>query len=207
MTDEEFSMLLAVGHESTDVEFKGPGSATDKPFLAKVARAAIGMANQRDGGKVIIGVKEGKPPEPVGLGPEMAEGWRNYDVVVEAINGYADPSLSLDIEEKVYSGNTFIVLIVLEFREIPILCSKDFTSSGKTILRAGACYVRSLHKPETAEIRSQQEMRSLIDLAVVKGVRRFVETARAAGVLPDLRSLSPVLTDADRFDKQLEEIP
>ena len=56
MTEEEFESLLAPGHEVDGVEFKGAWVRTDRLFLAKVARAMLGMANRLDGGLVILGI-------------------------------------------------------------------------------------------------------------------------------------------------------
>ena len=47
---------IMLGHETKGVEFKSPGERTNKSFLAKVAKAALGMANLRHGGLVVIGV-------------------------------------------------------------------------------------------------------------------------------------------------------
>ena len=57
MTEQDFESLLALGHETNGVEFKGRGSRSDSAFLAGVIRAVLGMANRRDGGLVILGVE------------------------------------------------------------------------------------------------------------------------------------------------------
>ena len=68
MTDEEFAQLLALSHEISGVEFKGPGARSDRRLFARVVRAALGMANRRDGGTVVIGVEDtGSSLNPVGL--------------------------------------------------------------------------------------------------------------------------------------------
>ncbi|GAI18933.1 unnamed protein product, partial [marine sediment metagenome] len=57
MTDEEFAAILTLDYELPGIEFKGPGLASDKHLFARVAKAVLGMANRRDGGRVIIGVE------------------------------------------------------------------------------------------------------------------------------------------------------
>ena len=42
--------------------------------------------------------------------------------------------------------------------------------------------MRTRRKPETAEIPTQEDMRDLLDLAVEKGVRKFITQAHAAGL-------------------------
>ena len=41
MTETEFDQLLALG-EKQRIEYKGPARATDKAFIARVARAVLG---------------------------------------------------------------------------------------------------------------------------------------------------------------------
>ena len=208
MTEQDFESLLAPGYETNGVEFKGPGVRTDKSFHAKVVRAMLGMANRRDGGLVIIGV-ESTNLEPVGLNdPDLAT-WSDYDVLAVSVNSCAGPSLSFDTEVLNYKGRNVFILRVREFEEIPVLCTKDYCDPGKPLfptLRRGACYVRSRHKPETAEIPTLEEMRELLDLATDKGVRRFVTRAQKAGLFPSIQHAPPSPTDEDLFRKQIEDM-
>lgn len=198
MDTQVFSEIIALGREQRGVEFKRGGLRKDKHLLTKVARAVIGMANRRDGGRVIVGVDEDENgvPVPQGLTAEDLSTWA-YDDVANSLAEYVDPSVSFDLEVVEYEDKQFVVLTVHEFEDIPVLCKKDYPD----VLRAGACYVRPRRKPETVEIPSQADMRDLLDLAVEKGVRTFVARARAAGL-----SLSGQLppTDVDLFDKQME---
>ena len=79
---------------------------------------------------------------------------------------------------------------------------------GRTaqILRRGACYVRSRHKPETSEIPSEEEMRELLELAIDKGVRKFVTRAQKAGLFPTDPSTPARPSDETLFEKQIEEM-
>ncbi len=200
MTDEEFADLLSLGHERRGIEFKGCRPRTDRVFFAKVARAAIGMANRRNGGYVIIGVEDSSGTlTPTGLCAEDLRTWK-YDDVAVSISGYADPSIGFELETMTYLSNKYIVITVYEFEEIPILCKNNCGD----VLRKGACYVRSRHKPETSEIPSQEEMRELLELATEKRLRKFLAQAKAAG-LTNLAILQQP-TDADLFARQLGEL-
>jgi predicted HTH transcriptional regulator len=176
VTEEEFESLLALGHEVDGVEFKGAWIRTDRLFLAKVARAMLGMANRRDGGLVILGVEETAKADAVGLSDEQAESWLKYDDVSASVNEYASPCVRFETELRMFSGKKFVFIRVHQFDGIPILCAKEYNEPGKTspVLRRGACYVRSRHKPETSEIPSEEEMRELLELAIDKGVRKFL---------------------------------
>ncbi|MGO9923932.1 MAG: helix-turn-helix domain-containing protein [Isosphaeraceae bacterium] len=209
MTELEFETLLARGHETRGVEFKAPGNRNNQAFLGGVARAVLGMANRRGGGLVIIGVEsDTESVDPVGLDEVQLRSWLQFDDLSAAVNEYATPSVSFDVEPQDHLGNRFIVIRVYEFEEIPVLCRKDLHAPRRRelVLRRGACYVRSHHKPETSEIPSEQEMRELLELAIDKGVRKFVTRAREAGMIPPMAGASAQLPDQGSFEKQLKEM-
>ena len=100
MTDQEFAQILELDHETSGVEFKGPGPRTNRQLFASVVRAVLGMANRRDGGKVIIGVADnGGVLSPVGLNEDDLITWR-YDDIADGIAAYADPSVSFERQVK-----------------------------------------------------------------------------------------------------------
>ena len=206
LTDRQFAELLAVSYEPRGLEFKGARPRTDRLFFARVVRACLGMANLRDGGRVIIGVDErGGVLDPVGLSDADLATWR-YDDIAAGLATYADPMINFDIYVHEYQGRRFVELEVHEFDELPILCKTTYMERPPTqqvILREGACYVRRRGKPETSEIPTQSEMRELLDLAIEKGVRRFIVRARAVGLV--LGTGEPV-RDAERFAEQLREL-
>ena len=196
MTNDGFQGLLALGYEQRGAEFKGPGSLTDSHFAAKVTRAVLAMANRRGGGTVIIGVEDKKSAlEAVGLTDSQLRSWK-HDDIADKLATYADPYVSFDQEEFEFEERKFVILRVHEFEEIPVLCKRQFD----TVLRKGACYVRSVNKAESAEVATQEDMRELIELATEKRLRRFVAQARAAGL--DVSGGSRV-SDATLFDDQL----
>lgn len=212
LNNDEFAYLVALDHERRDVEFKPPGPRTEPHLFAQVTRAALGMANNRGGGVVIIGVsQQGAIFRPIGLSNGDVASWR-YDDVASRFAVYADPYIDFDLAVKDYEKRQFIVLQISEFAELPVLCKDEYqlpaqpgTGSRRVmppLLRKGACYVRSRRKPETVEVPSQSEMRELLDLAIDKGVRRFVERARAAGL-----DLSAASSQADQpgYDRELRD--
>lgn len=166
MDEIEFREILAQGHELSGIEYKSPGSRTDKAFAAKVVRACLGMANHKGGGRIFLGIAEKAqlPPEPTGISDADALTW-NYDELSATLSEYADPSISFEIEVFPYDGNKFVNITVAEFQEIPIICKKDYQEQSpkkEMVLRKGACYVRTRRKPETTEIPSQEDMRDLL---------------------------------------------
>lgn len=200
MNEEQFAEVLARGHEQSGVEFKGPACRTDKLAFANLVRAVLGMSNRRDGGYVVIGVEEtGGKPIPTGLSTEDLATWL-YDKVADGIAAYAEPSVVFDLQTLGYQDKNFVILKVEEFSEVPAVCRKTYqTKIGKVILREGACYVRPRRKPETVEVSTYADMRDLIDLAVDKNTRRFVQRAYAAGLRFEAQ---PAPTDEALFAKQ-----
>lgn len=190
MTDEEFAQLVEHGHETRGVEFKPPGARSNGHLLAQVVKAMLGMANRRGGGRVILGVRElpDKTLRAEGLSGEVIGSW-HLDHLGPSVAPYGEPTIEFDVEVRNYKQARFVVIQVQEFPDIPVLCNNTFQSAAsptegraqaETILKKGACYVRSLRKPETSEIATQEDMRALIDLAVEKGVRRYAELAKIA---------------------------
>lgn len=192
LSNDELAALIDVGVESRSIEFKGPGSTSSTAFVAVVARACIALANQRDGGHVVIGVADNDPGgRNGGLNETQLAEWSDYDVVVAKVNAYADPPLQLAIgARELPSGEPAIVIEVAEFAEIPVLSAKEFT--GKIV--RGQLYTRSMAKPESSASNTQNELREVLALAAEKQLQNFVRTARNAGL-----STSGGPSDAEEF--------
>lgn len=185
MTDDQFAEILQLEHEVSGVEFKPPGLRNDRTLFHTVARAVMGMANHRDGGRVIIGVREeaGKF-QLLGVTSAEAESWR-YDHLTAALAPLSDPPIVFDVELHLHQGNQFLLIEVHEFQDVPVICRRNFPHplplGQKPILRDGAVYVRTRRKPETSEIPTQTEMRELMDLATEKRLLSLMGTVSRAG--------------------------
>lgn len=197
MTDEEFAGILALGRETSGVEFKGPGPLSNGRLMAQVVRALLAMANRQGGGSVIIGIEDNRgTANPVGLNSDDLHTW-TFGAVSDQVARYADPSVSFGLETKEYNGGKYIVIDVEEFSAIPVLCKRSYND----VLRDGACYVRTRRKPETSDIPTQTEMRDLLDLAIDKGVSLYLERARRLGLYVPPDGTYP--SDQEQFDEQL----
>jgi predicted HTH transcriptional regulator len=186
--------LIRLGREQRLLEYKG--SAPWESIKNKIIRTALAMANCRDGGTVIIGV-----PQRAGLFvPEgvASDHLVSYDAddIQAAINRHADPYVRTELHRVAADDKMFLALIVHQFDEIPVVCKKDGID-----LREGAVYTRSYRMPESCEVRSQTEMREIIDLAVDKAVRGFIRRIHAAGA-----TLEEIESHIDRFAKQLGDL-
>ncbi len=204
MTSDELRQLLELGHEQSGVEFKGAHPRNDRVFGAKIVRAALGMANRRNGGLIVLGIDElPSGLSPVGLSNADAATWR-HDLLADLLAQHAEPPVNFTTEVVHLDGKLFVVIGVAEFLDVPVLCRRAFASSdGTVILREGACYVRPRRKPETTEVPTYADMRDLLHLAVQKNVRRFVEAASATGAST---VFSSELSDAAQFANQRQEL-
>ncbi len=201
MTGEELATIINIGHEQSGTEFKGPGPLSNGRLVAQVVRAVLGMSNRRHGGRVIIGVRDdGETLEPVGLPDDEQRTW-TFDAVSDQFARYADPGVTFEIEIIEYDGNRYILLQVEEFIDIPVLCKRAYPH----VLREGACYVRTRRKPETVEIPTQADMRDLLDLAIEKGMTRYIERARRIGLVAGPLELPPILGE-DHLDQEMDDL-
>ena len=205
MTDQEFAVLLELGAEQRNVEFKGPGSISDKHLVHRVVRAILGMTNRRDGGYVIVGVDEVDGGlAPVDVDARSITGWTR-DTLADKAAPLVDPSVDFDLELRTYQGRRFVLITVREFDETPVFwrANRNDAANKDRVLREGALYIRSRRKPETVEIRTAQEMRDLLDLALRKRLRHFTELLQAAGLTA---TAGPQATDREKFAAQIADL-
>ena len=171
MKPDELREAIAFGREQRGVEFKGPGRRDNPDFMAKVARAILGMANTEDGGVVVLGVaEEGLKLVELGLGPDAAATW-NHDHVHGWVQNYADPYVEFEVEIVVLDAKNFVAISVRPFDESPIICKKDHqeskpkgspSGSPSWTLRQGTLYYRGRGKNETVAVSNHVEMREIL---------------------------------------------
>jgi predicted HTH transcriptional regulator len=193
---------LDLGCEQRRVEFK-PAGKSDNPWLrARVIRAVLALGNTSGGGIVVVGVNDsGGTLEPIGLTDEEFASWR-ADLAHDAIRPYVDPQPELLVEPVRLDGRRYVLLRVSEFAEVPLLCRKSATISGKVVLREGACYVRAVMKSESVEVSTYAQMREIMDLATEKALAKYLRTAHRAG-----GGVDPTGPDDDElFRKQREDL-
>lgn len=167
-----------------------------------MVKAALGMSNRQYGGLVIIGVRDDRGTlVPVGLTDNELRTW-NFDRVADRFASYADPGVTFELEVVELDGNRYVVLRVEEFSDIPVLCKRPYPD----VLREGACYVRTRRKPETSEIPTQADMRDLLDIAIEKGMMKYIERARRVGLIAGPLEFAATTPDEDYFDAQLGEL-
>ena len=171
---DPMSKLIEHGHEERSLEYKQ--SAPWDELKLKIAKTAMGMANIRGGGTIVIGeAKKDGGYVPEGM---LEEDLATYgeDEVQAYVNRFADPYVRTELQQVKWNEKTFLAVVVHEFDELPVICKRDCSPS----MRQGAIYTRSYRMPETCEVRSQSEMREIVEMAVEKGMLSFVESHRSS---------------------------
>jgi len=138
----------------------------DKRF--ELIKDILGMANTRDGGTIILGVKD-DTRELVGVSREV---WDSFDqsTVAEMVHQKSTPKVNLQVIKTEVQGKPVVALIIVEFEDVPIICTDTITAvlnTSRVILRKGAVYIRT-SAATTEEISSDQDMRELLSRAMLK---------------------------------------
>ena len=208
LQQDRLDYCFSLTHELPDVEFKGPGKRGENPLFGRVVRAAMVMANRRGGGLVIIGVSEDQNGLHFdGLTPEQLATWKHQDIA-SGFNSFTSIHIDFESQEYEHDGKIFLVLEIHEFATIPVMCIKEYRdkSNQKTpdayapiILRPGAFYIRTLNKPESKEMLTSEEIRTLFELANDKAIQSFVTRTKLAGI-----NIAPLPEDKELFAQQLQ---
>ena len=166
MTSEEFEHLIEGATESQRLDFKGPCNWD----VTKFAKDILALSNLRDGGEIVIGISQS---ENAIIREGITEGHKktfNFDVMKDQMSEFADPIVDFDLKfVKDKQAREFAIIIVKEFRELPVICKKGSRETSK-----GSIYYRSSHRrPESAPVSNSYDMRQILELATLKMMRRW----------------------------------
>lgn len=180
--------LIGLPKEGRSVEFKGATAWSG--VRERAIKTALAMSNLPDGGWMVFGVEEDPPGQwrPVGMPAGLVETFVP-DEINDQLRRFAEPPFPVEVLRGTMGGNLFVVIRVPPFEELPTVCKRNGAE-----LREGAIYTRSIHKPETIEVRSQTEMREIIERAVDIGIRRM------RGRFPEL--FQDNAADRERFRRE-----
>jgi hypothetical protein len=168
LSERDVRELLAVKSESKSLDYKqsmnwGTTTAEQKAAFVK---DVLAMANTQDGGKIIIGVRDGDF-QSVGM---TEEEFQSFDTTgfVDFLNRYADPPFACGVCKFTSDGKKFVAVEVPEFSVVPIICKTDANDSqGRTILKRGAIYIRT-NRAASEIVPDAEAMRELMNRAVTK---------------------------------------
>ncbi len=183
-------------HESSDdpvlasirnpVELRDTEYKESQPFDVyryKIAKAAMALANLRDGGRIIIGVheREGRlRAEGVTVEHEASY---NPDRVIEAINYHARPPVNCVVRVVADADRRFVVIEVQPFDRIPVFCKNGTPDdvSKNDRLTKGQLYVRSNERIATTRVVDPDLMAELLEIAGERRASEIVRVAQRAG--------------------------
>lgn len=193
MTEEQLQDLLSLGQESRHVEFKGSMPWSAAATKGKITKSILAMSNVRDGGVIVLGVERQNDGSYVPSGMNSAD-ISTYDSgeVARYVQNYADPDARFAFQRLSIGGREFVVIEVNEFEEVPIVCRNN----GPELTR-GTLYTRT-NVPETVPVPGETEMRELVEIAVDKGMRRFIQRLSDIGLIQTI-VIPERIEDADMF--------
>lgn len=174
--------------ELPEVEFK-----QDLPFeqlQLRIAKTAMGMANRRDGGLIIVGVSQDDDRRFVLDG--MAK--TNIDTYVqekvyEFVSKYASPPVEVRVVEVEYDAKIFVAIAIAPFAGTPVVCKKPTPdgTKGKDQMNAGDFFVRLSDPVRTTRATSAEMLQELLQLAAGRRAAELIRMLREGGVqLEDL---------------------
>jgi predicted HTH transcriptional regulator len=170
--------LLAQGSESR-VDYKSAKPAPqDVRQRADFAKHVIGLSNRKDGGYLLIGVKD-STLVPVGLTEAQVASW-DAAGVNSWLAPFAAPAPVVQVfRGSLEDGKVLIALRVPPFDEQPLVCTKTVNDTGnKPITREGALYIRT-EETRTREVSTEAQMRELLGRAYVKRAERLLYEIKA----------------------------
>jgi Putative DNA-binding domain len=197
---EKILELLDAGGETRNIEFKKSYDWGNPQHKAKIVKCILAMSNTKDGGYLVLGIDDDKQGLEKLCGMDSEHYQKiNFDHIVVEVNKFADPPISFQMNNIEEKSKSFVLFRIPEFEEFPIICKK----SGEQGLKEGAVYSRSKSKPESAIIRSQSEMRELIDMAINKGIKDFYTRVRDSGLqIADDNSSDKYAVELDEIENQ-----
>ena len=179
MTPDDARTLIQAGREDRGREFKASFPWTRNAAgetMARVTKTILALSNLRDGGHIIIGVAEPAPGStdwrPVGVTAADLQSFP-FDTVADFVRKYAEPYARFDLEIAEIDSSKYVVIAVEGFQEVPVICKTNYGS----ILAESAVYIRPRSgRPRSEPVSNYADMRELLDLAVERGIRKFLQT-------------------------------
>ena len=185
--------LVVEPYETYATEYKGSGPWDGLKF--RIAKTALGMANLRDGGQIVIGVASDDADRlvPTGVSNTDAESYR-IDDVLEFIDSFSQTRIRTRAEMIPFEDKEFFVIEIEPFVSVPVIAWKSTPQNVGTTIRKGAIYYRpSGGKPQTVEV-SAEDLQDILQHAVDLELRRYLERARRAG--------APLQLDTDPYAEE-----
>jgi hypothetical protein len=151
--------------ENKHLDYKAASSWNDAK--ADLLKDIIAMSNIRDGGQIVIGVRENetKTHEPDSLTNEQLASFDPTDVV-QYVNGFVQPGVRLNIVRDELAGQRVVRIEVAEFEPGPNICTRP-APGARPAFNPGQILIRT-EAAQSRVIQTAEEMRELLGLALGK---------------------------------------
>jgi len=202
MTTKQIEQLLEAGTETQRIDFKESCGWDVKSF----AKDILAFSNIRDGGYIIVGVKETLQGfEREGILEEHKDTYV-FDVMKDQMTSFADPCVNFRVDfPKDKGGIQYVVIYIHEFEEIPIICKRNSEDTKRS-----AVYFRNRDRRwESASVSNSYDMRDIIDRAAIKMMRRFNKLGLIVPEslkIPRGKIALYELRDKEEYDKELKDL-
>lgn len=195
---KDIESLISIKEEKPWLEYKGSLNWSDSRHKAKIVKAILSLSNIEGGGYIVIGMRENNGKwEPAGMEQSDYDSFI-LDPLRDHLSNYADPYVKFEMKKKIYDGKKFIIIYVNEFDEIPVICKKQYEQEN---LYKGRIYVRtSTAKIQSRQVENQTEMREILDLAIDKGIKKYIKKAKENGLF-----VSPTMTPEEGDEKKFKD--
>lgn len=202
-TPSDLLRLLALPNETLSTEYKSWLPLSDNEGKAKLAKAAIAIANH-GGGIIVLGMRPDKTNGVTLVSDKRPEGLRRYnqDDVNAAINRFADPAFHCELAFATHpqTGVEHAFVIVPSGLTVPVMSKRECPSA----ILAQRCYMRK-PGPKSEEPLTNDEWRTLLDRCIKAGRENMLEAIRMiiqghAGSIPPqaARDLLKEFSEASR---------
>jgi len=181
IVEERARGFLDLPAELTHIEFKEGADFASLQY--RISKTAMAMANLRDGGMIIVGVKQDRQRQFVVVGIDATnESSFVQEVVYEFVNQYASPPVELRVFPLEHSGKRFIIIDVQPFERTPVVCRRN-TPDGTTKndqMRPGDFFVRTGSPVSTQRVQSDAMMHEVLEFAVIRRIAEIQRIQRIA---------------------------
>ena len=209
--DKIISGILESPNESKSVEFKPSIPWPDNidgiqqnNKVQEIIKSILGMSNNRDGGKIILGVEKDNSDRYILKGMEKNHlNTFDQDLIFEHVRNFGEPEPQFQILNIEYNSMNFIVFAVQSFTYAPVICKNKRNLSQ---LENAVIYIRT-DKPETKKITEPWEMKKLLDLAIEKELDLFSSRMqRFFKTMSNVKILKAKKGDYEKFKDELKDI-
>ena len=193
MTPQELGSidsLIQEPNEVRSVEYKASGSLDD--YRHKLARAALGLANLRDGGYIVIGVDEiDGALQSRGMSQEDYDSYIP-DHVLDKISPYLSRPVSIECLKRELEGALYVVIRVGQFQGTPVFAKKGHGNpKDSDQIVEGIIYCRPLGgKPQTRRV-TPDDLDEILNIALEQRLGEYVGRAERSGLSLVPRAGSP----------------